>query len=153
MTLTRFAAAAIRSLNPGPDRFKLHLQAEVRSKAEALLLALRSISYERQISKNATPPEDLDLDDNFLPEKEAAVHALQNFFFSAITDSLEESTADRFKCPVLAYVACFAYNVDDTFKTADKITSLLANWLFLLRCTALYRARSIGGRNGPSVLR
>ena len=74
------------------------------------------------------------------PEVMGAVLQLQKFFFAAVTDSIEESQDNRYKCPVHSYIAYFAYNEDDTFKLAPQVTSLLAQWQFLLRCTALYSA-------------
>ena len=66
------------------------------------------------------------------------MHKLQTFFFAVITDSISESQDDRFKCPVEAYIACFAYNEDRTFKIASEITSMLAQWEFLIRCAVLF---------------
>jgi len=37
-------------------------------------------------------------------------------------------------------MACFGYREDDTFKTPPEVTTMLAHWKFLLRCTALYYA-------------
>lgn len=85
------------------------------------------------------------------PEVQAAILRLQEFFFAAVTESVEESCDSRFKCPVLSFIACFAYNEDDTFKLAPRITTLLANWEFLLRCTALYNAHLVSSREGLPV--
>jgi hypothetical protein len=73
-------------------------------------------------------------------EEENAILKLQEFFFAAVTDSTQASQDNLFECPVQAYIACFAYNEDDTFKMASEITSMLAQWKYLLRCTALYHA-------------
>jgi hypothetical protein len=141
-TLTTFSAAAIRSRLRLDGRFKLPLDSMVVSKVEALVQALERVSHGptddgselTELPKTADPVE-------LAPEDSEAVLALQDFFFSAVTGTVDGSTMDRFKCPVLSYIACFAYQPDDTFKTASDITPALAIWKFLLRATALSEAR------------
>ena len=141
-TLTRFAAAAIRSFSKRQEkRFKLPLNDAVVSKVDALIVALQKLPYTpatdselKELPKRKVPEE-------LAPEDMDAVLALQDFFFSAVTGTIDGSTMDRFQCPVLTYIACFAYKPDDTFKTASEVTPLLAVWKFLLRATALFEAR------------
>ena len=157
-TMTRFAAASIRSLSREENRFRLPLTDGVKEEAAALLSCLLRLPSEskgkrKELSNTwgaASGPHK-----QRQPEETAAIHKLQDLFFLATTDSVEESQQNRFKCPVLAYVACFAYNSDDTFKAAAQVTSPLAQWQFLLRCTALYHARtaSIERTDGPSAVR
>ena len=140
MVVTRFAAAAIRTLSRADNRFKLPLSDGVRSKVEALKASLEKITYQaldttrKQLPTGKKPKK-------LLEGRLAVVRALQEFFFSAVTGMVDGSTANRFKCPVLTYVACFSYQPDNTFKTAWDITSLLANWKFLLRVTAIFKAQ------------
>lgn len=50
-------------------------------------------------------------------------------------------TADKkFSTSMQVFMACFGYKEDDTFKTPSEVTSVLAQWHFLLRCIALYYA-------------
>ena len=130
-TLTRFAAAAIRSLHRSEGRFRLPLPETTRQKALDLFNALRSLPPPKKRFRHEVPAKPT-------PEEEAAMLKLQHFFYSSVVDSLSESQQDRFKCPVLTYTACFAYNEDDTWKVAYQATSMLAQWSFLLRGNALY---------------
>jgi len=138
-TLTRFAAAAIRSLNRSEDRFRLPLTNMMRSKASQLFEALKSL------------PGTLPAGDVLSPGENSAVLKLQEFFYTSVTDSLRESVEDKFKCPVMTYAACFAYNEDDTFKVAHQVTSMLAQWSFLLRANALYYAKLKSENGGPEA--
>lgn len=136
-TLTRFASAAIRTLYREKSRFHLRLRENIQDKARDLFEALDSLSSKKsqELEKNA-------------------VIKLQEFFFAAVTDSVKESQDDRFKCPVLTYIACFAYNKDDTFKLPSQVTSMLAQWEFLLRCTAIYHGHmSFKAKKSESVVR
>jgi hypothetical protein len=141
-TLTKFAAAAIRSLSRlGNDRFKLPLNEVLLSAVDDLKLALQKLPWDSTTDEltdlpTGSEPKELPTDEM------VAVSALQRFFFTAMTGTIDGSTMDRFKCPALTYIACFAYNPDDTFKGASEVTSLLANWKFLLRSTALFEART-----------
>jgi hypothetical protein len=145
-TLTRFVAASIRTFRWGGDIYRLPLPETFRKKVGAIFEALESIPPRKQGKKKRSskshdsepvtkltsePPE-------LAPELEAAVRRVQEFFFAAVTDTVKESQDDQFKCPVLAYIACYSYNGDDTFKIASQVTSMLAQWQFILRCTALY---------------
>lgn len=155
-TLTKFAAAAIRSLSREENRFRLPLTDGVREKAADLLDCLLRLPSESK-GKRKEPLKAWGGTSGHLrrqPDEEAAIHKLQDLFFSATTDSVKESQENRFKCPIMAYIACFAYNTDDTFKAAPQVTSLLAQWQFLLRCTALYHARTTCSTmpDGPSAI-
>lgn len=131
--LTKFAAGAIRSIYRNEKRFRLPLTEGLREKANDLLKKLESLpSPGKRPAK--TPGDTRTLSSR---EKDAVI-SLQRFFFSAITESIDDRQANKFTCPVLTYIACFAYKKDDTFKLASQITSCLAQWSFLIRCTALY---------------
>jgi hypothetical protein len=71
---------------------------------------------------------------------DVVIEALQEYFFHSVTSMVEVAKDKKFGCPVQVYIACFAYNVDDTFKGPSQVTSLLACLQFLLRGTALYQA-------------
>ena len=77
------------------------------------------------------------------PVPESLLSSLQDFFFYSVTGIIKTPHDDKFTCPVQVYIACFGYKSDDTFKTAPELTSLLANWQYLLRCTALYQAHQL----------
>jgi len=157
-TLAKFAAASIRTLDRDEKRFRLPLGESIKQKARALLDALKALpsgSFKKSTPTDHTPTDhtltdhtltDHTLTDHTLTgrtlEESIAMERLQEFFFAAVTDSVEESQDNRFKCPVLAYIACFGYNNDNTFKLAPEVTSLLAGWKFLLRCTVLYHAKA-----------
>lgn len=137
-------AAAIRSLYSRKDgeRFKLPLNDAVASKVAALVKALRDVPLPPPADSELKElPKDEDDLIKLAPEDMKAVLELQNLFFTATTATVDGSTMNRFKCPVLSYIACFAYEPDDTFKTASEITPMLAIWKFLLRATALFEAR------------
>lgn len=78
---------------------------------------------------------------------------LQEYFFLTVTTVIKSAHDEKFTCPVQVYLACFGYNEDDTFKLPSQLTSPLANWQYLLRCTALYEAnRLVESRAVDSVL-
>jgi hypothetical protein len=143
-TVTKFSAAIVRSLLTRADkeRFKLPVNGTVALKVNALVLALDKVPFPTQTDESEL--KELPKTDGLVQltsEDLEAVLALQDLFFSAVTGTIDGSTMDRFKCPVLSYVACFAYQPDDTFLTASEITPMLAIWKFLLRATALFEAR------------
>jgi len=123
-TMTRFAAAGIRSILREEGSCRLPLNDNVRARAEELNNALHNFVP----SGNDTTPPD------------SAIEALQQYFFLAVTDMVKDARDRKFQCPVQVYIACFAYNEDDTFKAPSQTTSLLACLQFLLRSTALYHA-------------
>lgn len=132
-TLTKFVAAAIRSLHRNEQRFRLPLTSSLEKKAGDLFERLESLP-----APGKKPQENSGESRGLSAEEKNAMISLQDFFFSAVTESTDSREADKFTCPILTYIACFAYNDDDTFKVAPQITSMLAQWLFILRCTALY---------------
>lgn len=128
-------------------RYCIPLQDSVKNKALDLYDALKGIPERYKLEKRPKRRRELlsntthnDQVHSLSPEVMEAVLQLQMFFFAAVTESVMESQDSRYKCPVLSYIACFAYNEDDTFKLAPQVTNLLAQWQFLLRCTALYSA-------------
>jgi len=146
-TLTRFVAAAIRTLERPEGQFRLPLTESVKVKATELREALRALPPRAsQRKKRATSSNGEDT-----PEEKHAIVKLQQFFFTAVVDSVQESQENRFRCPFLTYTACFAYNADDTFKTAPQVTSMLAQWSFLLRGNALYHAILKSEEGGDQV--
>lgn len=144
--MTKFAAASIRSIHRDEGRYCLPLQDSVKNEVLCLCDALKGIPEGYKLEKRSKRRRELlsnvcdDQVHSLPPEVMRAVLQLQKFFFAAVTDSVKESQDSRYKCPVLSYIACFAYNEDDTFKLAPQVTTLLAQWQFLLRCTALYSA-------------
>jgi len=143
-TLTRFAAAAIRSASRGAGRLRLPLPESTKSKTNELIEALKVLPRPK-------PSSATDSETKATLEEKKAVLKLQEFFFSAVVDSVAESQKNRFKCPVLTYTACFAYNEDDTWKLAPQVTSMLAQWSFLLRATALsYAIRESKDQGRPA---
>ena len=81
----------------------------------------------------AAPPVDHNVPQTLL-------NTLQEYFFLIVTRCAKAASDKRFTCPLQVYLACFGYNEDDTFKPPSQVTTLLANWQYLLRCTALYQA-------------
>lgn len=140
-TVTRYAAAAIRSLGRSTDRLRLPLPKSTEDRTRELLEALESLPPRPH-------PGRKNPDAKITPPEQEAVVKLQDFFFSSVVDSVEESQQNRFKCPVSTYTACFAYNEDDTWKVAIQVTSMLAQWSFLLRATALFNAMLESTRGG-----
>lgn len=65
---------------------------------------------------------------------------LQKYFFLCVTATVKSLKDEKFQCPVHVYLACYGYNLDDTFKTPSEVTSQFANWEYLLRCTALFQS-------------
>ena len=70
----------------------------------------------------------------------ALIASFQQYFFLCVTSVIKSAEDEKFACPVQAFLACFGYKDDDTFRTASEVTSHLAGWQFLLRCTALVEA-------------
>ena len=142
-TLAKFAAALIQSLDRDETRFRLPLTNGVSEDARSLLAALESLPCGEKQKEKPSEGKKGEIpsiqEEDLSHAKKKAVRALQRLFLSAVTDSIKESQGNRFKCPVLAYIACFAYNSDDTFKVPFQLTSVLAHWQYLLRCTALYQ--------------
>jgi hypothetical protein len=68
------------------------------------------------------------------------INSLQEFFFLSVTNPNKGAEDKQFTCPVQVFLACFGYNEDDTFKMPSEVTSHLAGWQYLLRCTALFQA-------------
>ena len=73
-------------------------------------------------------------------EVESLVAQLQSLFFSLVTNTNSVVVDNQFSCPVQCFIAASSYNNDDTFKAPHSITSILAQWQFLLRATGLYGA-------------
>ena len=66
--------------------------------------------------------------------------SFQEYFFLCVTSVVESAEDKKFACPVRVFLACFGYNEDDTFKMPPELTTHLAGWQYLLRCTALFEA-------------
>jgi len=141
-TLVRFVSAFLRSMHREMTRFRLPLPEAAVVKAEELYRALETLPATSSKSSRKGPVAEIPG-----PEADAALK-LQEFFFSSVVDSVPESRENKFKCPVLAYTACFAYNEDDTWKLAPQVTSMLAQWSFLLRGTSIYHAKVEHSRTG-----
>jgi len=126
----------------GEGRFRLPLTEGIQRKAQELFEALAPLPAPlprlSRSEKRAMGGDSPSRTPERSPFEGQAVLKLQEFFFAAITDSISESQDDQFRCPVQAYVACFAYNGDDTFKLASGMTPMLAQWEFLIRCTVLF---------------
>jgi len=71
------------------------------------------------------------------------IRKLQEYFFLSVTTVIKSAKDEKFTCPVQVYLACYGYNDDDTFKAPSEITPQLANWQYLLRCTALFQANRL----------
>jgi len=74
---------------------------------------------------------------------EGLLSSLQDFLFFSITGIIKTAYDEKFTCPVQVYMACYGYNSDDTFKSTAQLTSTLANWSYLLRCTTFYQANKL----------
>lgn len=133
-------AAGLRSLHRNQNCCKLPLPQNVEAAAQRLFRELEGFSNQGPGGTRTKAPTS--------PASVAAtpvgltsiIAALQDYFFLSVTSSVDAARDEKFACPVQAYLACFGYNEDDTFKTAPEVTSLLASWQFLLRCTALHEA-------------
>lgn len=152
-TLTRFVAAGLRSLSRGSGRCRLPLSENLKEAALNLLKALKDHGAGSSPSGPLHIPTDWP--DVFEDQVEAEVptsavgpkpdvlaspvRELQEYFFLSVTSMVEVAKDKKFQCPVQVYLACFGYNNDDTFKTPSEVTSQLANWQYLLRCTALFQ--------------
>jgi len=157
-TLARFLCASIRTLVREQDRFRLPLPGSLKDRAQALLTALQSLSPQARKRKgkkasnlDPAPEAESPNPDPDVQSRNEAVLRLQDFLYSVVTESIQESQEDRFKCPVQAFIACAAYNEDDTFKQAHQVTSLLARLQFLLRCTALHYAQACSKAGGHII--
>lgn len=133
-TLVRFVAAGIRSVNRDQARCRLPLTEDLEVKARELYEALARFDRRVEASERAKALEGL-------------VHLFQDFFFRCVTEMVKEAEDEKFKCPVQVFMACFAYNEDDTFKTPSEVTSVLAQWQYLLRCTALHHAATLAKKD------
>ena len=97
------------------------LQGSVKTKALGLYDALRRIPEGHKLNKRLKGRREFlsntvhnDQVHSLSSEVMKAVLQLQKFFFAAVTDSVKESQDSRYKCPVISYIAYFAYNEDDT---------------------------------------
>ena len=132
MTLARFLCGCIQTLDRGKDKFRFPLLEDLQVKARAFLVALQSIPPDtrKRKAKESTPtekPSPTDAkpssDPNPLARKDAILK-LHEFLCSVVTDSIQTSQNDRFQCPVQAFITCFAYNDDDTFKVVTQVTGV-----------------------------
>ena len=122
-TLTSFIAACTRSQNRGDDRCRLPLNVHQLGLIATLSDTLQSCQY---------PLKDHEL--------ESLVTQQQELFFSLVTNTNSTAADNQFACPVQCFIAAGSYNGDDTFKAPHSMTSILAQWQFLLRATGLYGA-------------
>jgi hypothetical protein len=127
--LARFAAAGVRSLYREESQCRIPLTEEPKQAALELFEELQSYSPGTSPVEGSVPTSLLD--------------TLQRYFFLTVTTKIVSAHEEKFACPVQVYLACFGYNEDDTFKAPSQVTSLLANWQYLLRCTALYEANRL----------
>jgi hypothetical protein len=132
-TLTRFIAACIRSQALPAGGCKLPLTGQQTKIARSLLERLR------QSGGEAT--EELQRD-------------LQSLLFACATDPDAQVHGETFSCPIQCFIAASSYNEDDTFKPPAGMTTILAQWQFLLRATALCEAKESpsGGDSGTMFL-
>jgi len=143
--MIKFLAAGLRSLHRGSHQCKIPLSQELKPIAQKFFDDLSNYSTllpECPTNINRSKPNDPDAA-NEPPVPESLLSSLQDFFFSSVTGIIKTPHDNKFTCPVQVYIACFGYKRDDTFKTAPELTSLLANWQYLLRCTALYQAHKL----------
>jgi len=154
-TLTRFVAAGLRSLYRGERECRLPLTDLLDKAARNLLQALEGYQPDIHVPEQAIVSE-ISSDDVADSEKAripkppvkpvpiSVIETLQEYFFLSVTTGIKNVEDEKFKCPVQVYLACYGYNEDDTFKVPSEITSQLANWQYLLRCTALFEATMLG---------
>jgi len=131
-------AAGIRSVHRSETRCRLPLTEELKTKAMKLYRGLEAF-------KNQPPEREGDYAAAEVPEQ--LIELLQDYFFTCVTGMVKEAMDETFATPVQAYMACFGYREDDTFKTPPEVTSVLAQWQYLLRCTALYHATARSKRD------
>lgn len=136
-TLTRFIAAALRSIGRAEVRCRLPLTEDIKVEARKLLGELKKyqeiVKAVVEETPRGRPPPTVEVPDTLTRQ-------LQHLFFRCVTGMVEEAEDERFRCPVQVYMACYGYNEDDTFRTPPEVTSVLAVWQFLLRGTALYES-------------
>ncbi|KAF9780644.1 hypothetical protein BJ322DRAFT_1112646 [Thelephora terrestris] len=120
-TLTRFVAGCIRTHQHPGASCQLPLTTEQQNLTQELC----------QRINRAQRPQDVTDD---------LVEGLQSLFFACVTRRSPDAEDKQFQCPVQCFIAAYSYNPDDTFKPPSSMTSLLANWQFLLRATAMYQA-------------
>jgi hypothetical protein len=137
-TLTRFIAGCIRSCSRADDSCKFPLTPEQTELATQLLSYLQNVHAPL---RPADVPDDL-------------VQGLQSLLFACVTRRRITAGDEQFHCPVQCFIASYSYNDDDTFKRPHSMTTLLANWQFLLRATALYEAKAAvsSGRSETMVV-
>jgi hypothetical protein len=124
-TLTRFVAACIRSSRRSSQRCRLPLTEDQRKAATSLSRSLEK-------SPALIDPKNVPI---------PLLREVQAFFFDCVTKRSPEAEDQQFSCPVQCYIAAYSFNKDNTFKLPHDLTSLLANWQYLLRATALYEAK------------
>ena len=98
---------------------------------------------------------DLSTCDSAPTEDQAAECAgsLQKLFFSLVTNVTADTSDHQFSCPVQCFIAACSYNIDDTFKPSTSMTSMLAQWQFMLRATGLYAAHlDVVNQRAESIL-
>ena len=155
-------AAGLRSLRRDRQRCRLPLAADLEKVARELFDALENYSPNTMSSSDVLmssveadiPPSSTRLSEpqakasRSRPQLKHRVPAplivkLQEYFFLSITTVIKSAKDEKFTCPVQVYLACYGYNDDDTFKAPSELTSQLAGWQYLLRCTALFQANRL----------
>lgn len=144
-------AAAIRSVYRPKERCTLPLTEELKAAAKVLRKALKA--YEKLVddavreTTKGQVPSPVEVPDTL-------TELLQGFFFGCVTEMVKETEDKKFGCPVQVFMACFGYKEDDTFRIPCEVTSELAIWQFLLRCTALYQSDiAVRAKTTTSALR
>jgi hypothetical protein len=139
-----FVAAGLRSLDLDESSCRLPLTDSLRTAAQTLLKNLEA--YANAPSTPSGPPNDDDDSPTFTNKRfrfdlpSSLLSSFQEYFFLSVTSSTKSAEDKQFACPVQVFLACFGYNKDDTFKMPSEVTSHLAGWQYLLRCTALFQA-------------
>jgi len=145
-------AAGLRSLRRDRQRCRLSVTSAIDAAGRQLLVHLEEYASAQSapVGPASHGHADTDSINRFrftIPSP--LLDSFQEYFFLCITSVVK--SAHR---PVEAFLACFGYNEDDTFKMPSEAISHLAAWQYLLRCTALFEAvRLHKSGKAPSILR
>lgn len=150
-------AAGLRSLRRDRQRCRLSVTSSIEAAGRQLLVQLQE--YASAASAPSGPASNSHADTNSINRFRFTIprpllNSFQEYFFLSVTSVVKNAQDTQFACPVEAFLACFGYNEDDTFKMPSEVTSHLAGWQYLLRCTALFEAvRLHNSGKAQSVLR
>jgi hypothetical protein len=127
-TAVKFIACCLRCLSREHGKFCLPLT----PKQQRWLLSL-----EQSLIKLGSLKPSSDTSNQVLAQQGVCETAFQNAFFFLATGCLDSSNGSRFDSPLYCFLAVSFLDEQGKFAEPKNMTSHLAQWKFLLRCTLM----------------